>query len=144
MEEHKSTAGQGLGIAGLVMGILAIPLGIIPCTFYMGIIFGLIGIILSVVAFSQANRGNGSKGFIIAALVCSIVGLTIASAWFFGGTMLRNMVKDGRLDKTLNEIRTDMEDDFETDTADYTKHSSGDLDHLTDSLKVLEGEESNP
>lgn len=144
MEEHKSTAGQGLGIAGLVMGILAIPMGIIPCTFYIGIIFGLIGIILSIVAFSQANRANGPKGFIIAALVCSIIGLTFASAWFIGGKYFRTFVKDGRLDETINEIRGDMEQDFETDTADYTKHASGDLDELTDSLKALEGEESNP
>jgi len=43
MEEHRSTAGQGLGIAGLVMGILAIPMGIFPCTFYIGIVFGIIG-----------------------------------------------------------------------------------------------------
>jgi uncharacterized membrane protein len=88
MEEHRSTAGQGLGIAGLVMGILAIPMGIFPCTFYIGIVFGIIGIVLSLVALSQANRGYGPRNLIIAALICSIVGLTFASVWGF--TLSRN------------------------------------------------------
>jgi len=66
MEQQRSNAGQGLGIAGLVMGILAIPMGIIPCTFYLGILFGIVGIVLGAVALTQANRGYGPKGLIIA------------------------------------------------------------------------------
>jgi hypothetical protein len=59
MQEQNTNAGQGLGIAGLVMGVLAIPLGIIPCTFFIALVFGAMGIVLSAIALSQANRGNG-------------------------------------------------------------------------------------
>ena len=85
MSEQSTPTGQGLGIAGLILGILAIPLAIIPCTFIAALLFGITGIILSSIALSQANKTNASKGLIIAALVCSILGTTIASLW--GATM---------------------------------------------------------
>jgi hypothetical protein len=149
MEEHKSTAGQGLGIAGLVLGILAIPMGIIPCTFYLGIVFGIIGIVLSLVALSQANRGYGPKALIIAALICSIVGLTFASAWGFALSrndtkIIREVFREGRFDEAIDEIDNDAEGDFDTDTIEAPKHSSSDMEHMTDTLKALEGEEDNP
>src|SRR4030042_3808463 len=81
MNEQQSTAGQGLGITSLIMGVLAIPLGIIPCTFFIALVFVAIGIVLSAIALSQANRGNSPKGLIIAALVCSILGFSFAFFW---------------------------------------------------------------
>lgn len=81
MEEIKNTAGQGLGTAGLILGILAIPLGIIPCTFWAGILFGVTGIVLSLVALKQANQWGAPKALIIAALTCSILGFSFAFAW---------------------------------------------------------------
>lgn len=148
MEEPKSTAGQGLGIAGLVLGILAIPMGIFPCTFFIGILFGIIGIVLCLVALSQANRGAGPKTLIIAALVCSIVGLTFASLWGFtlshgGAKVIREIMRDGEFPReALEEIGRDAGDelrDLEYDTA--TAPRSVIMDEMTDSLKALEGEE---
>jgi hypothetical protein len=149
MEEPKSTAGQGLGIAGLVLGILAIPVGIFPCTFFIGILFGIIGIVLSLVALSQANRGAGPRGLIIAALVCSIVGLTFASVWGFslsrgGARVIREMIRDGDFrHDAFDEIGDEAEDalrEFEDDTASAPR--SVVMDEMTDSLKVLEGEDT--
>lgn len=145
MEEPRSTAGQGLGIAGLVLGILAIPMGIIPCTFFIGILFGIIGIVLSIVALSQANRGYGPKALIIAALICSIVGLTFASVWGFtlshgGARVIKEIIRTGSPDDAFDEIGRDMEDaieDFEADTV----VPGSDWEDLTDTLKALEGED---
>jgi hypothetical protein len=152
MEEHKSTAGQGLGIAGLVMGITAIPMGIFPCTFYIGIIFGIIGIVLSLVALTQANRGNGPKNLIISALVCSIVGLTFASVWGFtlsrnGARIVKEIIRDNTNgDRRFDDFRRDARnvlEDLENDTATF-RHDTTDLKHLTDTLKELEGEPPAP
>jgi hypothetical protein len=131
---------------------MAIPMGIIPCTFYIGIIFGIIGIVLSLVALSQARRGYGPKNLIIAALVCSIVGLSIASVWGFtlsrgGAKFVKEIIRDGINEEDFKDWGKDAGDvfqDMENDTAGYPDHSSSDLEHMTDSLKALEGEDELP
>ena len=72
MEEVKTNAGQGLGIAGLIMGVVAILLALIPCISVMGLVLGITGIVLSAVGLSQATRSNGLKGMPTAGLVVSI------------------------------------------------------------------------
>jgi hypothetical protein len=149
MEEQRSAAGQGLGIAGLVAGILAIPMGIIPCTFYMGILLGIVGIVLSVVALAQAHRGYGPKMLIIVALICSVLGLTFASVWGFvfssgGAKMVKEIIKEGGIPPghRFDEFQDDtmnMMHDISADTATWSKQSA-DMKNMTDSLKILEGE----
>jgi hypothetical protein len=156
MQEQNSNAGQGLGIAGLVMGVLAIPLGIIPCTFFIAIVFGAMGIVLSAIALTQANRGNGPRGLIIAALVCSILGFSFA---FFWGLTLKkaspiiksvfqDIKQDGDLDEVLKdlgdgteEMMKDLEKDEETINKGTDQETKEKEKALEDSLKVLEGVE---
>jgi len=90
MEEVKrSSSGQGLGIAGLVLGIVAIPMAIIPCTSIFGILLGILGITLSAIGLSQATRAQAPKGLILSGLVLSIIATIIAIIWiafFTAGT----------------------------------------------------------
>ncbi len=152
MEEQKSTAGQGLGIAGLVLGILAIVLGIIPCTFYIGIILGIVGLVLSLVALSQANRAYGPKNLIIAALICSVLGLTFASVLGFnisrgGARFIKGIIHERFPQEQMDQMDRDAGDilqDLENDTATTPDHPASDLKHMTDTLKVLEGEKKTP
>ncbi|OFY48739.1 MAG: hypothetical protein A2Y87_07405 [Bacteroidetes bacterium RBG_13_46_8] len=156
MQEQNTNAGQGLGIAGLVMGVLAIPLGLIPCTFFIALVFGAMGIVLSAIALSQANRGNGPKGLIIAALVCSILGFSFA--FFWGVTfkkvspVIQNVIQDLRQDGDLEEVLEDLGDDteemledLENDEENAVQSPDQQTDEkekaLEDSLKVLEGVE---
>lgn len=149
MEEQRSNAGQGLGIAGLVLGIMAIITGIIPCTFYMGILLGIMGIVLAIVALIQANRGFGRKGLIVAALVCSVVGFVFASVWVFviSNHGVRNMIEQVIHDKGFNSDRFDHMDwdadttrGFDDDTTTWSDQPS-DMKDMTDSLKNLEVDE---
>jgi hypothetical protein len=79
MNETKNlSAGSGLGTAGLILGILSIPFGVIPCTFLFALIMGILGIILSSVAYSQARQSGGQTGLIIAALIISIMGTSFS------------------------------------------------------------------
>lgn len=148
MEEQRSNAGQGLGIAGLVLGIMAIPLGIIPCTFYLGILFGIIGLVLSIVALTQAHRGFGPKGLIIAAMICSVVGFSFASVWGFflarnGGHIVKEIMRekgfggDGRFDNP--DWNADTTRGFGEDTTTWSDQPS-DMKGMTDSLKNLEND----
>ena len=80
MEETttNSTAGKGLGIAGLVLGIVAAVVAFVPCLGMYAIIPGVIGLILSIISIIQANKAGAAKGMAIAGLVCSLIGISIA------------------------------------------------------------------
>lgn len=148
MEEIKSNAGQGLGTAGLILGILAIPLGIIPCTFWLGILLGVSGIVLSLVALKQANQWNAPKALIVAALTCSIIGFSFALAWTVAISShlgpIRSFIEDVRReddfrfpprpDDRRREI-PDMEED--TLTEDW---NPDEIRALEDTLRSLENE----
>jgi hypothetical protein len=152
MQEQNTNAGQGLGIAGLVMGVLAIPLGLIPCTFFIALVFGAMGIVLSAIALSQANRGNGPKGLIIAALVCSILGFSFAFFWGItfkkASPIIRSVIRDikrnGDLDEVFKDLGNDTEGilkDLENEQQDQETPQQTDEKEkaLEDSLQVLEG-----
>ena len=66
VEEPKT---PGASIAGLVFGIMAIPL---DCCCASGLLFGIIGLILSIVGNKQHKSGAGTAG-----LVCSIIAIVI-------------------------------------------------------------------
>lgn len=149
MEEQRSNAGQGLGIAGLVLGIMAIPMGIIPCTFYLGILFGIVGLVLSIVALTQAHRGYGPKGLIIAAMICSVIGFSFASVWGFflsrdGGRMVKEIIRQGHFNGDGRFENPDWEADttrgFGEDTTSWSDQPS-DMQDMTDSLKNLEDDQ---
>jgi len=131
MQEQNTNAGQGLGIAGLVMGVLAIPLGLIPCTFFIALVFGAMGIVMSAIALSQANRGNGPRGLIMAALVCSILGFSFA--FFWGVTfkkvspVIQNVIQELKEDGDLEEIFQDLGDDTEKVLEDLEKDDNNEV-----------------
>ncbi len=136
--QQKTNAGQGLGIAGLVLGILAIPLGLIPCTFIAGLIFGAIGIILGAVGFSQARNANGATGITTAALSVSIVGFCFALIW----TMVVFSDKAPRWEKIRQKLENiesrsgDWEEDFEVEfEKEFGKDLEETLEELEDDLE---------
>jgi hypothetical protein len=154
MEEQNTNAGQGLGIAGLVMGILAIPLGIIPCTFFIALVFGAMGIVMSAIALSQANRGKGPRGLIIAAMVCSILGFSFAFFWGItfkkASPVIKSVIQDIKQDGDLKEVFEDlgndtekMLEDLDVEEQDTIQGTNQETDEkvkaMEDSLKVLEG-----
>lgn len=150
MEEQRSNAGQGLGIAGLVLGIVAIITGVIPCTFFLGILLGIMGIVLSIVALIQANRGFGRKGIIVAALACSLIGFVVASVWGFviSNSDVHRIIKEVIHEKGFGngDRFGDMDWDADTtrgfgeDTTSWSDQPS-DMKDMTDSLKNLENDE---
>jgi hypothetical protein len=116
MEEQKSTAGQGFGIAGLILGIIAFIFAFIPCFGWVALIPGIIAIALSIVALSQANKANGAKGLIIAALVVSIFGTSVAilQGFIFAGILHEGPRWKNQIERVLDEeIGEELQDAFE-------------------------------
>jgi hypothetical protein len=138
VEEQRSTAGQGIGIAGLILGIVAVPLAIIPCTFPLALILAAGGIILSAVGLSQASRVIGAKGLPVAGLVVSIIGMMIALMW---GLVITTAIdkdhkfwKDGIIEKISKKVDKDIEGTFEDIDKEFEKIDK-DLENVLEDLE---------
>ncbi len=124
MSEEKTNAGQGLGIAGFVLGLIALIISFIPCLGMYALVPGIIAIILSAIGFSQANKNNGAKGLIIAALVVSILGTIIAGWQYYAISHVANTYVDA-LENFDDEFKDAMEDIEEDGALDASTLVSG-------------------
>jgi Tfp pilus assembly protein PilE len=72
--------GNGLAVAGMVLGIL----GLVLCwVAIIGWIVAIVGVVLSALGMSKAKKlGGKNKGMAVAGLVCGIVGLAIGIIFF--------------------------------------------------------------
>ena len=144
MEEAKTNAGQGLGIAGLIMGIMAIPLAIMGCTSVLGLLLGGAGIILSAVGLSQATKSNGNKGLPTGGLVVSIVGTFIALLWL---VFFAQVAKEGGKwwSREGHKIMEQFDEEFGQELEDAFDEFGEDLEQigkeLEDKLEDLEWDE---
>ncbi len=134
MEEVKTNAGQGLGIAGLIMGIVAILLAIIPCVSVLGLILGITGIILSAIGLSQATKSNGVKGMPTAGLVVSIIGTCIAMVWIL--FIARIATEGGKWwSREGVHIMEDIHEEFGEDLENAFEDIGEELEELGDELE---------
>lgn len=140
MEEQiqKTNAGKGLGIAAFIVALVAIVISFIPCLGMYALVPGVIAIILAIIAFSQAKKGNGAKGLIIAALIISVVGTSIAG-WQLYVIMNAKSIIDENLIENFNNIDTkSLEDELNNamnESLDSLNTSVNQMQNGLDSLK---------
>ncbi|MCD7826878.1 MAG: DUF4190 domain-containing protein, partial [Clostridiaceae bacterium] len=70
MPRNNTLNNQGFAIAGMVLGILSI----VCCCSWFGLIFGIVGFVLSMISLQQHRPG---KSMATAGVVCSAVGVVI-------------------------------------------------------------------
>lgn len=68
---------NGLGVAALVLGILAILLAFIPILGFVAYPLAIVGIILGLVGLGRVRKGRASRGITVAGLIASVVGLVL-------------------------------------------------------------------
>lgn len=78
---QQTNAGQGMGIAALVLGIVAVIAAFIPCLGLIAVIFGVLAIIFGAVGLSQAKRENASTTMPKAGFVLGIVATAFVVIW---------------------------------------------------------------
>lgn len=86
MEQQNapSTKGKGLGMAGMIIGIVALVWAIIPLLGAAAWWLATTGLILSAVAFFMAKgAGNTKRGGMIAGIVLNIIALGLAIFWIY-------------------------------------------------------------
>ena len=125
-----SNAGQGMGIAALVLGIIAVIAAFIPCFGLIAILFGVLAIIFGAIGLSQAKKANAPTTMPKSGLILGIVATAFVIIWMvvvigtFGAAAISNMdeinkamdsieVETGRagdsIDKDIQEIEADAE-----------------------------------
>ncbi|MBQ4480830.1 MAG: hypothetical protein IJJ33_08750 [Victivallales bacterium] len=70
-----------MGVASLVIGIIAVILGFIPCVGQFAFIPAVLGIILGAVGIASAKKNNQPKGTAVAGLVLNIIAVAVIVAW---------------------------------------------------------------
>jgi hypothetical protein len=71
--------GNGMAVAGLVLGILAVVLFFLTWPAWL---LGILGIIFGALGMSKAKRiGGKGKGMGMAGLICGVIGLLVSIIW---------------------------------------------------------------
>jgi hypothetical protein len=134
--EQKTNAGQGLGIAGLVLGCISIPIAVIPCFGITATLFAVVGIVLSAIGLSQATKRNGSKGLNLAGLILSGLALLIIIAWTL--VISKQFAPGGEFN---HQIRSTLKEEFSKDFDKQVDDATSEFgDELEKQLEELESD----
>jgi len=102
MNQNKPS--NTLAIIGLVLAIIAILFSFIPCLGTLAFIPGIIGLILSVIAFLKAKDNGDPKGMAIGGIVVSILACAISAFQIYA---IGNMASGGKEYTDCVELETD-------------------------------------
>lgn len=111
--EPVASPKNGLGTASLVLGILAI----LGAVFFIGLLFGVIGLVFGFIGRSRFKKGEATNGGVaLAGIITSVVGILIGAAVVVFTVILVNS------------------DDFEnlTDCIDAANGDQAELDQCND------------
>ncbi|CAN5902779.1 hypothetical protein BH11BAC7_BH11BAC7_12930 [soil metagenome] len=79
-----STKGKGLGMAGMIIGIVALIWSIVPYVGAGALWLALPGFILSLVAFFMAKGGNNpNRGVMLTGIILNLVALILVGYWMY-------------------------------------------------------------
>lgn len=129
MEEVKSNAGQNLGVAALIVGILTFVLAVFPCLGVLAIIPGIVTIVLASVGLSQASRNNAPRGMLVAGLVTGVIALMIAfSQIFVAGRIARDSHRwPGDFRNMIEDVKDEVMKDLQDENVNIKIESNGDV-----------------
>ncbi|HEX8576057.1 MAG TPA: DUF4190 domain-containing protein [Flavobacterium sp.] len=126
---HSSSAGQGMGIASLVLGILAVVAAFIPCFALVAILFGILAIVFGAIGLSQAKNENAPTTMPKSGLILGIVATGFVIVWL--------LVYVGTLGTILTSVKDKIEEGIDSTQVETTRtHDSlnNDLEKMKDSV----------
>ncbi|HET6634296.1 MAG TPA: DUF4190 domain-containing protein [Streptomyces sp.] len=98
---------NGIGIAALVLGILAV---LLFWTIIGGIVLGLIGLILGIVGFRRGRRGQATNGTMsLIGGILGLLGLIVSAVIIVAGVSLLNSDEFKNLQDCLQHASTTAE-----------------------------------
>ncbi|MEI8135869.1 MAG: DUF4190 domain-containing protein [Bacteroidota bacterium] len=121
MEENTTPTsalpnGKNLGIAGMILGIIAIIVSFIGCMAVCSILLAVVGLVLSAISMSQAKKAGASKGMAIAGLICSILAIIICLIWIFvfaavvskGADVVKEVIEHSDMLDTMSKVANQL------------------------------------
>lgn len=142
--EVKTTAGQAMGIVGIVLAVISLILAFIPCIGFVALLPAALALIFSIISIVQASSGYGSKGLGIGALIVSVISIFLAFLWLtiIGGgiSILKDLEKNpDKIEIFGKELEKELKDAnlkirIETDSMVKTLRA---LESDADSVKVI-------
>ncbi|MDI3526025.1 MAG: hypothetical protein PWR03_208 [Tenuifilum sp.] len=142
--EVKTTAGQAMGIVGIVLAVISIILAFIPCIGFVALLPAALAVVFSIISIVQASNGYGSKGLGIGALIISVLSILLAVLWLTiigGGVSILNELERNpdKIDQITRELEKELKDSnieirIETDSMVKTLRT---LENATDSVQVV-------
>ncbi len=113
MEENTKNAGQGLGVAALVMGIISFIVAFIPCVGLFALFTSAIAIVLGAIGLSQASKSNSPKGLMMGGLILGIIALFVAIAQvvLFAGLADKAPYFEEKFEDVIKDLEKDVFND---------------------------------
>ncbi|QGK74956.1 DUF4190 domain-containing protein [Flavobacterium sp. SLB02] len=134
MEDYKqpSNAGQGMGIAALVLGIVGLIAAFIPCFGFVAVIFGVLAIIFGAIGLSQAKREQASTTMPLAGLILGCAATVFVIIWV--------LVVVGSIGSAVMSHKDEITNAIDSATIESVKiqDSLNDVEIATDTIKVEE------
>ncbi|OCB77644.1 hypothetical protein B0A79_11365 [Flavobacterium piscis] len=134
MEDYKqpSNAGQGMGIAALVLGIVGLIAAFIPCFGFIAVIFGVLAIVFGAIGLSQAKREQASTTMPLAGLILGCAATVFVVIWV--------LVVVGSIGSAVMSHKDEITNAIDSATIESVKiqDSLNDVEIATDTIKVEE------
>ncbi len=101
-----------MGVASLVLGILALIVAWVPCIGIYALVFSVLGLILGAVGMVKAKKTGKGKGLSISGFVCNVVATAIAIFWcvVIGGAAVAADDAAEDLGKSIGELSKGLDD----------------------------------
>ena len=116
MSETTNTKnGRGMGVAALVLGIIAAILSFVPCVNIFAVLPGLLSIIFGGVGMSQAKKAGTPRGLPTAGLILGILSIVISITVYFvvaanAKSQIDKVLENSEYNDALKELEDAMED----------------------------------
>jgi ABC-type uncharacterized transport system permease subunit len=126
MDEYDpriSTKGKGLGIAGMIIGILALIWSVVPMVGAGALWFSVIGSVLSIIAFFVAKSNkNPKRGMMVAGIATNIAALALSAYWIYKITSTVMDIESSMRDMDTTAMRQALNEAFNEANNDSTAH----------------------
>ncbi len=70
-----------MGIASLVIGIVAVVMSLIPCVGWLALLPAVVGLVLGVLEFNKKKKAEAPKGMSLAGIILNAVALVFIVVW---------------------------------------------------------------